>query len=70
MEKSPKSWGLCFWLTFFNWGFLVRFLVGDVGGGILRLLTWNLFSILWWVDIIKLFKGTYKDGQGRIVSKK
>ena len=70
MEKSPKSWWLVFLLTFFNLGWVARFICGDIKGALLRGLTFNLFEILWWVDVIKLIMGSYKDGEGRVVSRK
>jgi hypothetical protein len=70
MEKSPKGWWLVFLLTFFNWGWVARIICGDIKGALLRFFTLNVLGIFWWIDVIKLFKGTYKDGQGLVVSRK
>ena len=70
MEKSPKGWWLVFLLTFFHLGFVARFMCGDVKGALIRWFTFNACTVLLWIDLIKLFKGTYTDGEGRVVSRK
>ena len=69
MEKSPKGWWLVFLLTFFHLGFVARFMCGDVKGALIRWFTFNACCVYWWIDVIKLFKGTYTDGEGRVVSR-
>ncbi len=69
MEKSPKGWWLVFLLTFFNLGWIARLILGDIKGALLRGLTFNVCCVFWWIDVIKLFKGTYTDGEGRVVSR-
>lgn len=45
------------------------FYLGRIGGGILKLLTANIFGIGWISDIIKIATGTYKDGAGEPLRK-
>lgn len=44
------------------------FYVGKVGMGILYLFTCGLFCIGWIHDIIKIASGTYRDGNGFIIT--
>jgi hypothetical protein len=68
MEKSPKSWMTTLLLTIFL-GCWAKLYVNDLKGFFIRLFTSNGCMVLWVMDLVKLFNGTYVDGQGRLVSK-
>ncbi len=68
MEKSPKSWMTTLLLMIF-FGAWAHLYVGKVGGFFLRFFTGYGCLILWVMDLIKMFKGTFTDGQGRVISK-
>lgn len=64
--KSDKSALVALILLIFlgYWG-IHRLYVGKVGTGILYFFTFALFSIGWWVDLIMIILGSFKDKQGR-----
>ncbi|MDL2254640.1 NINE protein [Ruminococcaceae bacterium OttesenSCG-928-I18] len=68
VSPGPKSKLLTFFLCFFL-GFLGihRFYVGKIGTGILYLLTGGLFAIGWFVDLVTILLGSFRDGQGYLL---
>lgn len=65
-EKSKTSAGLlCFFLGEFG---IHRFYVGKVGTGILWLFTGGLFGIGWFVDLLTIVFGGFKDSNGSYLS--
>lgn len=44
-----------------------QFYVGNIGKGILYIFTCGLFGIGWFIDIICLLTGTFKDSNGRVL---
>lgn len=64
--KSKLSAGLlCFFLGEFG---IHRFYVGKVGTGILWLFTGGLFGIGWFVDLLTIIFGGFKDSNGSYLS--
>lgn len=45
------------------------FYVGRIGMGVLYLFTGGLFCIGWWLDIVRVASGTFKDGAGVAIRK-
>ena len=56
---------LCWFLGIFG---VHRFYTGSVGLGILQLVTMGGCGIWVIIDIVKLFMGTYSDGEGNVIS--
>jgi len=65
-EKSEKS-GLVALLLLIFLGYLGvhRFYVGKVGTGVLYFFTFALFGIGWWIDLIMIILGSFKDSTGK-----
>jgi len=63
---SPKSrlgaLVLCYFLGVLG---VHRFYVGKVGTGLLQLFTAGGFFIWWFIDLIRIIVGAFKDAQGR-----
>src|SRR5580704_8314743 len=55
---------LCYFLGVFG---VHRFYVGKVGTGLLQLLTAGGLFIWWFIDLIMILVGSFKDGQGKKV---
>lgn len=70
VRTSPKSKQttliLCVCL---GWIGVHDFYVGRIGSGILKLFTINIFLIGWFIDMIKVATGSYKDGAGEPIRK-
>ena len=70
VRTSPKSKQttllLCIFLGIFG---IHDFYVGRIGSGILKLFTINIFLIGWFIDMIKVATGSYKDGAGEPIRK-
>ena len=63
-----KKWGITLMLAAFLGPFGVhRFYVGKIGTGILWLLTFGLSCIGWFVDIILILTGHFKDKKGNYI---
>ena len=63
--KSDKSALATFLLAFFVGALGIhRFYVGKIGTGILYLFTGGFFGIGWFVDLIKIACGVFKDYRG------
>ncbi len=45
------------------------FYLGRIGSGILKLCTANFLTIGWFMDMVKIATGTYKDGAGEPLRK-
>ncbi len=63
---SNKSWPVTLLLCLFG-GYvgLHNFYVGRWGWGLAYLLTFGLFGVGWFVDIVRIILGNFKDSQGR-----
>lgn len=70
ISQSPKlrlvALILCIVLGLFG---VHRFYVGKVGTGILMLLTIGFFGIWTFIDFILIISGSFKDKQGRVITK-
>lgn len=63
---SPKSKGVALLLCIFGGGMgLHHFYVGNFGKGILYCFTMGLFTIGWFIDIIKILTNSFRDRDGR-----
>ena len=68
-NKSKKDWLLTLLLCFFLGGFGIHsFYSGKTGIGVVQLLTAGGCGIWWLVDFIMIICGSYRDGEGKIVS--
>ena len=45
------------------------FYLGKIGSGLLKLFTCNLFCIGWFIDLIKIATGSYRDNVGAPIRK-
>ena len=62
---SQKSKLLTFFLCLFlGYMGIHRFYVGKIGTGVLYLLTGGLFAIGWFVDLVTILLGTFRDANG------
>lgn len=62
---SDKSKKTAFWCCFFGGTFGIhQFYVGNIGKGILYLLTFGLFMFGWVADIIRISMGSFRDNTG------
>lgn len=67
---SPKSKWCAFLLCLFFGCFGVhKFYVGKIGMGIVYLLTMGLFGFGWFIDLILIACGSFKDSNGMLLKK-
>lgn len=66
VSVSPRRFDSIFFLALFGgvWG-LHRFSVGKFFSGVLYLLTGGLFLVGWFLDVISLLGGVFKDSKGK-----
>ena len=65
VTSDKKKW-TTFWLCFFFGYFGVHyFYVGRIGRGIIAFLTLNFFFFGWFIDIIVILLGRFKDNVGQ-----
>lgn len=65
VTSDKKKW-TTFWLcVFFGYLGVHYFYVGRIGRGIITLLTMNFFLFGWFVDIIVILFGRFKDNVGQ-----
>ncbi len=66
--RSQKDWLTTLLLCIFVGGLGIhRFYVGRIAGGILFLFTFGLFGIGWFLDLIRIICGRFKDSDGYYV---
>ena len=68
-HKSKKTTLILCCLGFIGLGGIHDFYVGNIGKGIVKLITLNWFLIGTIVDLIKIASGTYTDGAGEAIRK-
>ena len=62
--SSKSKWCaflLCFFLGYFG---VHKFYVGKIGMGVIYLFTFGLFGFGWFIDMILILCGTFKDSNG------
>jgi TM2 domain-containing membrane protein YozV len=70
-NRSTKDWLVTLLLCFFLGGFGIHsFYSGKTAIGVVQLLTAGGCGIWWLIDFIMIICGSYRDGEGKIVSNK
>lgn len=63
--QSERNWLLTLLLcVFFGWLGLHRFYVGKVGTGLIQFFTVVGFGVWWFVDLLLILFGEFRDAQG------
>lgn len=71
MADQEKDWFVCLILSIFVGQFGIdRFYLGQVGLGILKLITFGGFGIWWLIDLILIATGNMKDAEGKPLVRK
>jgi len=67
-EESNLNGNTIFYLSLFlGWFGIDRFYAKKIGSGFLKLLTLSGFGIWWFIDIILILSGKFKDSSGKVV---
>ncbi len=71
MMESDKDWTVLLILSILLGSLGVdRFYAGSIGLGILKLITFGGCGVWWLIDLIMIATGSFKDGNGLVVSSK